>query len=163
MDNVHIKPLTYENFRQYGDFVRLDEVNPEKYQCIGQAPVEFYPDLILQNLGNSILGVSLCRVFPRDLTIELTEHHNYTEEGNLPLDGDVYMYVGPATQEAEEMKVEIFEVPKLTLVRLKIGVWHYALYAKGDKPVNVLILLPERTYHNDCDIEPYNLTFGGKR
>ncbi len=119
--------------------------------------------MILQNLGNSILGVSLCRVFPRDLTIELTEHHNYTEEGNLPLDGDVYMYVGPATQEAEEMEVEIFEVPKLTLVRLKIGVWHHALYAKGDKPVNVLILLPERTYHNDCDIELYNLTFGGKR
>ena len=163
MNSIQIKPLTYENFQKYGDFVRLDQVSPEKYQRIGQAPVEFYPDLILQNLGSPILGVSLCRVFPRDLKVELTEHHNYTEEGNLPLDGDVYMHVGLATQEVEEMEVEVFEVPKLTFVRLKIGVWHHALYAKGDKPVNVLVLLAERTYHNDCEVKPCNFTFGEKR
>lgn len=46
MNSIQIKPLTYENFQKYGDFVRLDQVSPEKYQRIGQPPVEFYPDLI---------------------------------------------------------------------------------------------------------------------
>jgi len=60
------------------------------------------------------------------------------------------------------MKVEIFEVPKLTLVKLKIGVWHHAAYAKGNQPVNILILLAERTYHNDCEIENYHFSFSNK-
>ncbi|HHT10352.1 MAG TPA: ureidoglycolate lyase [Atribacter sp.] len=162
MSTVQIQPLTYETFQKYGDFVQIDKVSPEKYQRIGQPPIEFYPDLVLQNLGSSILGVSLCRVFPRDLKIEVTEHHNDTEEGMLPLDGDVLIHVGASAEKSEDMKVEIFEVPKLTLVRLKIGVWHHAAYAKGDQPVNVLILLAERTYHNDCEVENYQFTFGKK-
>ena len=162
MNTVQIQPLRYETFQKYGDFVRIDQVNPEKFQRIGQLPIEFYPDLVLQNLGSSILGISLCRVFPRDLKIDFTEHHNETEEGILPLDGDVLMHVGSSAQKSGEMKVEIFEVPKLTLVRLKIGVWHHAVYARGDQPVNVLILLAERTYHNDCEVETYDLTFGKK-
>jgi len=162
MDTIQIQPLTYENFQKYGDFVRIDQVNPEKFQCIGEPPIEFYPDLVLQNIGSNILGVSLCRVSPRDLKVDFTEHHNETEEGILPLDGDVYMHVGGSSQKASDMKVEIFEVPKLTLVRLKIGVWHHAVFAKGNQPVNVLILLAERTYHNDCEVETYDLIFGKK-
>ena len=72
------------------------------------------------------------------------------------------MHVGLATQEAEDMEVEILICPA-HLCSLKIGVWHHALYAKGDKPVNVLVLLAERTYHNDCEVKPCNFTFGEKR
>ena len=62
MNSIQIKPLTYENFQKYGDFARLDQVSPENISGLVN-PVEFYPDLILQNLGSPILGVSLCRVF----------------------------------------------------------------------------------------------------
>jgi len=159
MNTIQVQPLTLETFKKYGDFVKIDKVNPETHLRIGEAPVEFYPDLVLQNLGSSIAGVSLCRVFPRDLKVEVTEHHNFTEEGILPLDGDVYTHVGPATKKPNEMNIEVFEIPKLTFVRLKIGVWHHAVYSKGNQPVNVLILLAERTYHNDCEVENCHFTF----
>lgn len=157
---LHVQPITQENFKKYGDFVRIDQVSPEKNQCAGPRPTEFYPDLILQNIGMNIIGISLCRVYPRDFQVEFTEHHNDTEEGILPLDGDIYLHVGGAPQDISNLKVEIFEVPKLTYIRLKIGVWHHAPFAKENNPVNVLIVLAERTYHNDCEVKEYQKSFG---
>ena len=43
MNSIQIKPLTYENFQKYGDFVRLDQVSPEKYQRIGQHRLSSIP------------------------------------------------------------------------------------------------------------------------
>ena len=46
-------------------------------------------------------------------------------------------------------KVEAFRVPQGYAVMCRPGVWHHAAFPVGDKPVNVLIVLPERTYVND--------------
>ncbi|HSV31066.1 MAG TPA: ureidoglycolate lyase [Atribacteraceae bacterium] len=147
-----VQSLSQEAFQKYGEYVHLAQVGPENFQLLGKSPVEFYPDLVIQNIGKSILGVSLLRVYPRAYEIEFTEHHHDTEEGLLPLDGDVFMHVGGAPQAIPDLAVEVFAVPRLTLVRLKIGVWHHAVFARGNDPVNVLILLAERTYHNDCEV-----------
>ena len=52
MSTVQIQPLTYETFQKYGDFVQIDKVSPEKYQRIGQPPIEFYPDEIISITTN---------------------------------------------------------------------------------------------------------------
>jgi len=156
MDKGVVKPeeLTQEKFRRYGSFVSLSGVSAGSFPGIGKPPVEFFPDLIGLNVDGEILGVCICRVFPREMKIDLTEHHNYSEEGILPLDGDVLIHVGCPTQdELPPRKIEVFKVPKLTFVRLKKGVWHHAPFSVKDKVVNCLILLAERTYHNDCEVE----------
>jgi ureidoglycolate lyase len=43
-------------------------------------------------------------------------------------------------------------VPKGTMVVLRPGTWHHAPFTLTDEPVNTLIVLPERTYANDCEL-----------
>jgi ureidoglycolate lyase len=75
----------------------------------------------------------------------------YTGEGILPLDGDVLVHVAPATpKEIIPLdQIEVFRVPKGTLLTLRPGVWHCAPFAENSDVINVLVILPERTYVND--------------
>ncbi|MFW5986151.1 MAG: ureidoglycolate hydrolase, partial [Halanaerobiales bacterium] len=65
---------------------------------------------------------------------------------------DVVMHVGIATPEGEFPldEIEIFRVPRGTMAVIRPGVWHHAVFADGSECVNTLIVLPERTYVNDC-------------
>ena len=47
-------------------------------------------------------------------------------------------------------QTRLFRVSKGTMVKLEPGVIHGAPISVTGDPVNVLILLPERTYSNDC-------------
>jgi ureidoglycolate lyase len=47
-------------------------------------------------------------------------------------------------------RIEVFRVPQGTLVTLRPGVWHHAPFAFECECVNVMVVLPERTYMNDC-------------
>ena len=49
-------------------------------------------------------------------------------------------------------EIEVFRVPRGTMVVLKPGVWHHAPFAHNSDTANVLIVLPERTYTNDCEM-----------
>jgi ureidoglycolate lyase len=79
------------------------------------------------------------------------EYHTFTGEGILPLDGDIYVHLAPPTPKGviPMDKVEAFFVPKGTLLSIRMGVWHGAPFAAGSEPVNVMCVLPERTYAND--------------
>jgi ureidoglycolate lyase len=44
----------------------------------------------------------------------------------------------------------VFLVPKGTLVKIRQGVWHHAPFAFNCDFVNVLVVLPERSYANNC-------------
>jgi ureidoglycolate lyase len=70
----------------------------------------------------------------------------------LPLDGDVLIHVAPAGSQnmVPYDEFEIFRIPMGTVVALRPGVWHHGPFCVDKKPVNNLILLPERTYANDC-------------
>jgi ureidoglycolate lyase len=85
--------------------------------------------------------------------IDLTEYHSSTGEGVLPLDADVLIHVAPATPNGivPLEKFRVFRVPKGTLVILRPGVWHHAPFSLHGV-ANVLIVLPERTYANDCTV-----------
>ena len=97
---------------------------------------------------------SVCRVCERPPVIDVTEYHNLTGEGVLPLDADALIHVAPAGVEGPPPldKVEAFRVPKGTFVSLNPGVWHHAPFAHNADVANVLIVLPERTYATDCHV-----------
>lgn len=153
MRSVAMEELSVEKFLPFGSYARFIDPKAER---LGSPPIEFFPDILQQSLGGTTdLSFSVCRVTKRDLVIDNTEYHNYTGEGILPLDNDVLIYVAPATPPNAGVpldKIKVFRVPKGTMVVLRPGVWHYAPFTINDSPANVLIVLPERTYTNDCVI-----------
>jgi ureidoglycolate lyase len=152
MRKLKIKPLTLENFQSFGSFANL--LNPDTVK-IGAEPVEFYRDMVELNLGQNVAAsFSTCRVTKRPLVVKELEYHTHCQEGNLSLDGDVLLSVAPATANGDLPwdRVEVFYVPKGTMVTLKAGVWHCGPYAYQTDVANVLIALPERVYANDCKV-----------
>lgn len=145
-----INELSTDRFSTYGNYT--DMLNPKGIK-IGQEPIEFFRDMVRLDLGQSnAAAFSLCRLLKRKLVITHSEYHNHTGEMIIPLDGDILMHVGPATPTGEIPvdDIEIFRVPKGTLVSIHPGVWHHAAFAYGSECVNILVALPERTYINDC-------------
>src|ERR1035441_5208389 len=150
MKKLAIKELTLDGFHVYGTFANL--INPNTPR-LGAEPVEFFRDMAVLTLAqNCAPSFSVCRVLKRPLVIGTVEYHTHTGEGILPLDGDVLIHVGVATPNGEVPldKLEVFRVPRGTVVMLRPGVWHEAPFAHGCGSVNILIVLPERIYANDC-------------
>jgi len=151
MRTVRVEKLSADEFLPFG--VYANYLNP-RAEKIGAAPIEFFRDMAQQTLGEaSNVSFSTCLVKQRPLIIDVTEYHSKTGEGILPLDNDVLMHVAPATPadgQAPLDKIRVFSVPQGTLVVLRPGVWHHAPFTVNSTPTNVLIVLPERTYANDC-------------
>lgn len=154
MKKLRIQELTLSSFAKYGAYANM--INPRAPK-LGQEPIEFYRDMVLLDLGGKgLASFSVCRVLKRPPVVDVTEYHTGCGEGILPLDGDALIHVGPATPKGEVPldRIEIFRVPKGTFVSLRPGVWHHAPFAFRGKVANVLIVLPERTYANDCQVVP---------
>lgn len=152
MPATTIKELTVEAFLPYGRFVSLIDPDAEK---LGAPPVEFYRDMVQQDLGGSDVSFSICRVETRAMVIDTSEYHTASTEGILPLDNDALIHVAPASPNGETVpvdRIEVFRVPKGTVAILRPGIWHHAPFTVDDNPANVLIMLPERTYANDCQV-----------
>lgn len=151
MRKIKVKELSLEAFKLYGSFEKME--GPEAYH-FGAPPIKFYRDMIGLDLGGAAkASFSICQVEQRPFVIDKTEYHSSTGEGILPLDADVVIHVGPATNGAVPLdEMEAFRVPRGTMAVLRPGVWHHAAFASGAKPANVLIVLPERTYANDCTV-----------
>ena len=147
MRKLTVKKLDREAFRPYGDFVSL--LRPAEFY--GDAPSVFTPDMLQLPLAqHDLASFSICRVAQRPNVVDTSEYHSAAWEGNLPLDGDVVLHLAPANRgKIDADAFEAFLVPKGTLVILKPGVWHFAPYAVEGE-VSTLVVLPERTYANDC-------------
>lgn len=148
-----IKELNREDFNKYGSYAKM--LDPEGAIKFGAEPIEFYRDMIQLNMGNSnTASFSLCRLLKRDYVIEASEFHNYCGEMIIPIDGDILMHVGPAidTDKIPVEEIEVYRIPKGTIVCINPGVWHQAAFAYECDSVNILVTLPERTYMNDCNL-----------
>jgi ureidoglycolate lyase len=155
MRTVRVETLSTEAFWPFGFIANHTDPNAEK---IGAAPIEFFRDMAQLDLGQATrASFSTCRVEPREPVIDVTEHHSRTGEGILGLDADVLVHVGPATPNGTVPleRFRVFLVPRGTLVVLRPGVWHHAPFSLNG-PANVLIVLPERTYANDCVVVELN-------
>ena len=152
MKRVNVEGLSVEGFLPFGTYA--GHLNPDA-AVLGEPPVEFFRDMLQLNLGagQSIASLSTCRVEPRQPVIAVSEYHSSTGEVILPLDGDILIHVGPATAPGQGVPVDeirVFLIPQGTAVSLRPGIWHWAPFPVDDAPANVLIVLPERTYANDC-------------
>ena len=154
MNALNVSQLDAGCFQKYGvfsDFVHVDSFS------IGSPPCEFFRDLAVLDLGShTSASFSICRIGNRPTVIDCLEYHNCTGEGMMPLDGDVYLCFAPASlaNEIPLENVEVFFVPRHTMITIRPGVWHCAAYTVGSDSVDVLIILPERTYTNDCVVVP---------
>ena len=153
MRTVPVQELSVEAFLPFGTYAQ--HLDPKGSQGGGR-PVAFLPDMVQLNLGgHTIASLSTCRVEKRETVIGFSEYHTSTGEGILPLDNDILIHVGPPTSARVGLpvdEIQVFRVPQGTAVSLRPGVWHGAPFSANDDPANVLIVLPERTYANDCEI-----------
>jgi ureidoglycolate hydrolase len=155
MSPLRVKALSPEAFRPYGSYGSLTP--PDTAPLSPGEVIAFYPDcggvLTLGPAGSNQVAIGICQVKWRPLLIDVCEFHTSTGEGILPIDGDIYLHLGPPTggDEVPVDKLEVFFVPQGTMVTLKPGVWHHAPFATREgQTVHTQILLPQRTYANDC-------------
>jgi ureidoglycolate lyase len=154
-----VRTLTKEGFAPFGSFASLTP--PLSEPLVDDGTIAFWPHATVMNLGahgNNQVAFGVCQVKWRPLTIDVAEYHTGTDEGILPLDGDVYIHVAEPTGDGsppeDPEKFQVFRVPQGTMVVLKAGVWHHAPFAtKEEAVVNTLITLPPRTFINDCLVE----------
>lgn len=150
MKQITAKPITAENFKEFGSFTDL--LNPE-----GSSLGDFYQDrLKMHSSGAMQMAFSPLLVHkPEKMMVTTAEYHNYTQEGILCLDDDVIVHVAPAGKDPVPELTEAFLVPKGTMVLLNTGVWHLSAIPVNLELAHILIVLPERTYHNDCIVVEY--------
>lgn len=147
---MEIKELNNENFAIYGRCADL--MNPSGPH-IGKAPIEFYRDMISYPFSAESVSISVTSISERPFIVDELEYHSYSGECFMALDGDCIFCVAPAGNEdiPKLDKVEAFSVKKGVAVYLAPGVWHHAPYClKGNGHLSTLVILPERTYRNDC-------------
>lgn len=145
-----INELTLESFRNFGTFQTF--INPDRPH-LGS----FYRDMaVLHTSDSSDIGFSMVNAPKKPFMITSLENHSKTGEVVFPLDGDVLINVATASR-SERIpadipidKIEVFRVPKMTMVILDKGVWHSSPFAYKSDCVNILVVTPERTYANDC-------------
>ena len=147
---IKAQQLSMEAFAPFGSYT--DICHPA-----GHSLGVFYPDRLLMDVsGNMPIGFSPLSVDkPAEYVVTAVEYHNTTAEGILPLDADVVIHVAPASNAPVPEKTEAFIVPKGTLVKLNAGVWHMCALPVDKSHVNILIVLPQRTYMNDCVVVQY--------
>ena len=149
MKTIKVKPLSKEAFYKYGSYAAfIDPVN-EPATGPKDAPLVFFRDMLPVDMAAPCF--STLRVQSRPMVVADAEFHDTTCEVAMPLDGDAVIWCAPAGA-GEELpldEVEAFLVPKGTAVMFRPGVWHHAAFPAADAPLNVLIVLPERTYVND--------------
>ena len=149
---ISIQKLTLKSFAKYGSFGNMLDPTPPK---LGAVPIEFFRDMVPLDMGDKTLAsFSAARVHPRPPIINVMEHHSTCCEGIMSIDADIFMFVGVATAKGQDPieNIEVFDVPKGTFVSLLPGTWHHGPFVRDGKVANILIVLPRRTYVNDCTI-----------
>ncbi|MCH3917253.1 MAG: DUF4867 family protein [Spirochaetia bacterium] len=150
MKKIKAKKLSVEGFSNFGSYYNLIDVQ-------GNNLGDFFPDHILNPTEGTVTGFSALKVYKKEkMIIEAVEFHNHTGEIILPLDSDIVIHVAPPNIKPILNQTEAFIVPKGTIVRLNVGVFHLAPFSIEKETGHVMIALPERTYINDCTVITYD-------
>jgi ureidoglycolate lyase len=156
MRKIKLQQLSLERFNKFGAYSRM--IDPDACK-IGQEPTEFFRDMITMGTVKEATSFSVFRASQRRRIIDGIEYHTFASEAMMPIDGDVILYFAPATPNGiiPLDGFEAFLVPKGTMVVARPGVWHCGAFTACAGPVNVLIVLPERAYANDCVFIPLKI------
>jgi ureidoglycolate lyase len=150
MREIKARQLTAESFREFGEY--YDLIRP-----VGHTLGSFFQDhVVLPVAGGLSVGFSSLVVERADrMVVKSAEYHNHTGEILLPLEDDIIIHVAPPSVRPVPELTEAFLVPRGTMVKLNVGVWHLAPFSASKAPSHVLVALPERTYFSDCTVVDY--------
>jgi Ureidoglycolate hydrolase len=147
MKTIKAKSIKHEEFMQYGSFYNY--LNPNGFSLQGELHT-FYPDRLSINSMMPITLSSLEVKKAERMIISSAEYHTSTWEVILPMNDDMIIHVAQGKNSYDS--VEAFIVPKGCAVKINAGVWHLAPLPLKEEKLNTVIILPERTYANDCTV-----------
>ncbi len=144
---IELQELSVERFARYGSYRNMTDITDVKAY---EGSNVFAPDLLAVDLHDEIASFSVAEVSACERKITAIEYHEHTCEGLLPLDGDCIIFVGAPSWEPSTDYIEAFHIRQGTMVRLNVGVIHGRQFTMDKEQIHVLIVLPVRTYGNDC-------------
>ncbi|MDY4785002.1 ureidoglycolate lyase [Pygmaiobacter massiliensis] len=149
MKSIKAVPVTHENFRPYGFIANI--ADPSADYAMSDTLPAFHRDMVLAPMADPApIAFGSLKINRRPTEIRDVEYHSGACEVMMPLDDDMVIYAGPASNDVvEPEKLEAFVVPQGTLVVFRAGAWHGAPWPVHQETATVLICLPERTYLTD--------------
>lgn len=150
MKKIKAKKLTHENFIRYGTYNNLHDEFSKKEK---ESKEEFiiHHDVVLQNLGNTTIPAFFTCYFKQGPNIvTMIEAHDTCEEV-LIFEQDTIIAVAPPCKKNKPPKgsIEAFFVPRHTIIKYYIGVWHYAPFLPNSYITNTLYCMPQRIWEYD--------------
>jgi ureidoglycolate hydrolase len=154
MKTIKYSDVDASKFSKFGYICNL--LKPEGERISDDSSV-FYRDMIQLGYYTDATA-SVCQLAKRPMIIEGAEYHSLCGEVILALDGDIIIPIAPALpdQRSPAEFFEAFYLKKGTMVYLRQGVWHSAAFPVDSATVNLLIILPERTYAKDCHVMDFD-------
>lgn len=151
MRTIQAKELSEKEFKKYGTYGSIIRAEGNHFG-------NFYADNIryANSAGSAITFSALISDKPEKMIVSNVEYHDFAFEGILPIDDDVVIHVAPPSKNPVPELTEAFIVPKGTAVVLRPGVWHEAPFPKNKERAHIMVVLPERTYKNDCVCVTYS-------
>jgi ureidoglycolate lyase len=152
MKVIQAVPLTKEAFAPFGEY--YDMVSPTGYALQGELH-SFYPDRISEFYSGRVAFSPMTVKKPSKMTVTQLEYHTTTPEMLFPMNDDMVIHVAPASGgKPVTALTQAFIVPKFTLVKIRTAIWHLAPLPLHEPVLNVVVILPECTYANDCTVVP---------
>ncbi|MGI6089686.1 ureidoglycolate lyase [Bilifractor porci] len=150
MRKIKVEPLTREAFAPFGEYYAMNE--PEGFSLNGEIH-RFFPDRVTESYHNRLAFSPILVKKPEKMLIKQLEYHTTTPEMILPLNGDMIIHVGPASNGIPVTGLtKAFLVKQWTLVKIKSAIWHLAPLPADVDELSAMIILPECTYINDCKV-----------
>lgn len=150
MKKIDVQPITKESFALFGEYYTMND--PNGLALCGELH-EFYPDRIIADANHRIGFSSITVRAPHEYIITQQEYHNTTWEMIIPLDDDMILHVAERSAGVvNNDTAKAFLVQKNTLVKIYAGVWHLAPLPAEKERIHCMIILPECTYANDCNV-----------
>ena len=150
MHTIKAVPISHEGFAPFGQFYKIEA--PEGYALCGELH-RFFPDRLVADSQHRVGYSPILVKKPEKMIITQQEYHTTTWEMLMPLDDDMILHVSPACAGTPPTEfAQAFIVPKFTLVKLNAAVWHLAPLPANKEQLTAMVILPECTYANDCNV-----------
>ena len=150
MKTIKAIPISNEAFAPFGQFYKMDA--PQGYPLCGELH-RFFPDRLVADSLHRVGYSPILVKKPEKMVITQQENHTTTWEMLMSLDDDMILHVSPACAGTPPTEfAQAFIVPKFTLVKLNAAVWHLAPLPANKEQLTAMVILPECTYANDCNV-----------
>ena len=145
---LKIQELNSDNVAPYGTLVDTALAEP----TVAGDEFSFWNELAVDDTQGAV-SVGIVEARPNELKATTFERHTATGELLAPLNGDVILVLGEAT-EANAPNLErfgAFRLPPGSALLLKSGTWHYAPLVE-EQPVKVLVVFRKGTSDSDMEL-----------